>query len=329
MVALDTLNLSAYEAAYQGAAFFPQASPGYLRVSGPDQSSFLQRQTTNDVRLLKPTRAVLTVLTSPTARILDVLYLLQEPEAIGVVTLPGLDEHTARFLKSRIFFMDKVTLISASHEYAQIDLLGPHAPQVLIRLGIERVPEKDEVIASRIEGFSNRILALSENAGLGYRLLAAAEASEAILATLEEQGAARLSSEVYSILRVEAGIPQLGNELTEQYTPLETGLRAAISDQKGCYTGQEIIARQITYDKVTQQMCGLRLESPVNEGERVWAEGKGIGTITSSVTSPTFGHIALGILKRPYHQPETAVKVGKESESGVSGVVTPIPFHSF
>jgi folate-binding Fe-S cluster repair protein YgfZ len=88
MAQTESSTPAGYEAALSGAAFFPQVSAGYLVIGGADREAFLQRQTTNDVRLLAPERALVTVLTSPTAHILDMLTLLADPEAIGALTCP-------------------------------------------------------------------------------------------------------------------------------------------------------------------------------------------------------------------------------------------------
>lgn len=96
---------------------------------------------------------------------------------------------------------------------------------------------------------------------------------------------------------------------------------------KGCYTGQEVIARQVNFDKVTKQMVGLRLEEDLNSGKRVWSleNRQPAGNVTSFATSPRLGSIALAVLKRPFHEPGTQVVVG-EQEQGVGGVVVPLPF---
>ena len=326
--------LAGYDAAQQGAVFFPQTESGYLRIGREDQVAFLQRQTTNDVTALQPGRALVTVLTSATARILDVLYLLKESDAIDALTLPGFGEKTASFLKSRIFFNDNVTVDNLSTLVAQADLFGPQAEAVLKKLGVEQIPGKDEVVSIQLAGEDLRVLSSDPIFGMGYRLLAPAESADPIYQALEEAGALKIAPDIYLTLRVEAGQPEAGYELTDDYTPLETGLETAISGSKGCYTGQEVIARQITYDKVTQRLCGLRLSTWVEPGARVWAAGKPVGTLTSSVESPQFGPIALAILKRPFYEPGTAVTVsnpeeaGIPGEAGISAVVSPLPFHN-
>lgn len=313
-----------YKAALEEVVFYPQPEAGYLRIAGEDRVNFIQRQTTNDVHLLQPPRALLSVLTSPVARILDVFYLLDEVDAIGTLTLPGFAHKTADFLKSRIFFMDRVTVKDFSKSIAQYDLFGPQAQNLLQRLGIQ-APALNQVSDGEIDGKRLRILALEKCFGPGYRLILAASDGETVETTLRQNGALCLSADSFEALRVEIGQPQADKELSEEYTPLEAGLFSAIADGKGCYTGQEIIARQLTYDKVTQQLCGLRLSELTPAGERIYAEGKPAGTLTSFAHSPRFGPIALAILKRPYFQPGTQVALGSAS-SDLSAVVTALPF---
>lgn len=325
MALTTSWNLPGYEAARTYAAFFIQPDAGYLRINGEDRIAFLQRQTTNDLRLLGPDRAMVTVLTSPTARILDVFLLLQEPDAIGVITLPGRGAATGRYLRGRIFFMDRVTVTDASATVAQIDLEGPHAEAVLHALGVIQTPALDQVILATICGVPTRVIGRKGLTGFGYRLLVPAEASGTAIKALGDGGVTPLTVESYETLRVEAGMPGPRSELTEEYTPLEVRLQDAISDRKGCYTGQEVIARQITYDKVTRRLVGLQLETPVVVGNQVLAEGKPVGVITSAAISPRFGPIALAVIKRPYDQPGTAVTAVGESSSA-RAMVTSLPF---
>jgi folate-binding protein YgfZ len=315
-----------YQAALEGVVYYPQPDAGYLRIAGEDRLDFIQRQTTNDIHLLQSPRALLSVLTSPVARILDVFYLLDEVDAIGALTLPGFAPKTAQFLKSRIFFMDRVTVEDLSQETAQYDLLGPQAQDLLQRLGVQ-APALNQVSDVEIVGKRLRILTVEGCFGLGYRLLGTARDTNIVEDALKQSGAMRLSPAGHEAIRVEAGQPQASQELSEEYTPLEAGLFSAIADGKGCYTGQEIIARQITYDKVTQQLCGLRLPELKPTGERVFAEGKPAGTLTSFVQSPRFGPIALAILKRPYFQPGTQVTVGSPASEPGATVVS-LPFQA-
>jgi folate-binding protein YgfZ len=321
----DGLNQE-YRAALEGVVFYPQPDAGYLRIAGDDQSDFIQRQTTNDIHLLQPPRALLSVLTSAVARILDVFYLLNDEEAIGAITLPGFAQKTSQFLKSRIFFMDRVTLEDLSASISQFDLFGPQAQSLLQGLEIQ-LPALNTVSDVEVAGKRVRLLAVEKSFGPGYRLLTEAMDREPVETALKQNGATRLSPTSFETLSVEAGQPQAGKELSEDYTPLEAGLFSTVADGKGCYTGQEILARQLTYDKVTQQLCGLRLTGSVSAGERIYVDGKPAGTLTSFAESPRFGPIALAILKRPYFQPGNQVSVGSPTSRENAKVVS-LPFQA-
>ncbi|MGF1505386.1 MAG: glycine cleavage system protein T [Chloroflexi bacterium] len=292
----------AYTAAHTHAAAYHATAADVLRIAGPDRIDFLQRQSTNDVTQLNPDTAVVTVLTSATARILDVLTLITDGEAIHAVTLPG--RETAAFLRSRIFFMDKVTVEET--DLSVVDIFGPQAAAALAEAGLPDPSDTNGV--TRADG-AVVVVTLADR----IRLLTPEPA--ALLARLDMPV---LSPEGYTVYRVENGIP-LG-ELSEEYTPLETRLGAHVSDAKGCYTGQEIIARQITYDKVTKRLVGLLLDEPVEAGTDVRSEGSRAGTITTAVESPRFGPAALAVLKRDYIAPGTAVSV-----DGVGGRVVELP----
>lgn len=308
-----------------------ETDAGYLRLEGVTRRDFLQRQTTNDVNLLKPERSLLTVLTGPTARILDVFVLLDEGDGIGILTLPGNGERTARFLRSRIFFNDHVALSDAGAAAVQFDVFGPEA-EAALSLAAAAGPEFRDAGTGMVEvnrvielGGGVRVVRMEPSFGLGYRWIAPREAFARIEPRLRQAGLTQVSSDDYASLRVEAGLPSANRELTEEYTPLEAGLRAAVSDHKGCYTGQEIIARQITYDKVTRLLCGLQLSGPAEQGSELSApDGTPAGRLTSTVESPRFGWIGLGIVRRPYHQLGTALRAGAVDTGGA--VVVGLPF---
>lgn len=315
-----------YATAREQAAFLPRMATGFLTVAGPDRLDFLQRQSSNDLNQLAPGRPVQTVLLNAKARILDVLTLLREEELLLAITLPGRVSETLRFLRSRIFFMDDVQLEDAGDEHVVIDLEGPAAPEVLADLGLGNPPAENRVQEHELGGATVRIIGTRGLAGPGFRLVAPAQARGELASLLRGAGAEPLSPEGYHILRVEAGRPEAGHELTDAHTPLEVGLRHLVSENKGCYTGQEVIARQLTYDKVTHQLAGLQLISEASAGDRVWARGRAAGEITSVAHSPQFGRIALGVLRRPHHEPGGQVKVGGDKESADAARVVALPF---
>jgi len=294
--------------------------PGYLRIEGADQADFIQRQTTNDIRRLGLGRSLLTVLTSATARILDVWQLVPESDAIGVVTLPARGGSTARYLQSRIFFMDKVTLADVSSQVAQVWIAGEASIP-----GLSAIPAAGEITEGEIGGVPVRAIGISPALGGGALLLAEEGAGDYLADQLSAAGAHVLTPSDYEVWRVEQGLPGPQGELTGDFTPLEVALGEAVSGEKGCYTGQEIIARQITYDKITRRLFGLRLDGPVAPGDSVEVEGRSAGAITSAVESPRLGPIALAVLKRPHNQPGTPVRVINQGRP-IGGATAALPF---
>ena len=322
-------NPQASQACLQQSVYYPLADAGLLRLQGRDRLTFVQRQTTNNINLLTPQKGQISVLTSATARILDVFFAFspagQAEESL--VMLPSKAAETARYLKNRIFFMDQVSLFNEGELYQQYLLEGPQAGDVLRQLGCQAPEGSDSIQTGMIDNQPITLLGWRGlTAGnLAYRLLTPAAAGQAIEHALQTAGAVLLDEFSREILRVEAGQPALGSELSEEFNPLEVGLSYAVSDNKGCYTGQEIIARQITYDKVTRQMVGLRLAQPVRQGSEVLCEDKSAGKVTSSVESPRFGPLALAVLKRPYFAPETKVVVVSDDQQ-ISAMVAALPF---
>jgi folate-binding protein YgfZ len=317
---MDDSTLAGYAAAQTGAAVYSIPDPGYVRIGGADRADYIQRQTTNDVRLLQPGRTLLTVLTSGTARILDVWRLIAEPDAgpIAAITLPGRGAITARYLQSRIFFKDKVTVVDGSAAWTQFEIVGPAAGHILGGL-----PEPDQITAAEFDGVALRLIGLRPNAAW---VIAPAEQGDRLAARLVEAGAARLNAAVYEALRIEGGRPGPARELTDDYTPLEANLDAAVSSTKGCYSGQEIIARQITYDKVARRLIGLRVEGMGMVGAAVQVEGRTVGVVTSAAESPRHGPIALAVLRRPHCEPQTYVTVVGENGAPVKGQTVALPF---
>lgn len=305
-------------------AFFILPQAGYLRVAGEDRLDFLQRQSTNDLSLLEPGKALTTVLTNPAARILDVFTVFSQGESLELLTLPGYATTTFQYLRSRIFFRDRVEIFDLSHEFIQMDLIGPHLGDALNLPELSGLPASESLINAESLGASMRMIGLRN---WGWRLIIPLREAMDLANHLEAQGITRLDEKQYDILRIESGRPAAGHELTDDYTPLETGLGFAVSDKKGCYTGQEVIARQITYDKITRRLSGVFLDGEVVPGEHVKIADSGltIGKITSVAESPRFGWIALAVLKRPHDQPGTSVVIESRSRL-ISGDVVALPF---
>jgi folate-binding protein YgfZ len=134
---------------------------------------------------------------------------------------------------------------------------------------------------------------------------------------IEQFGGTVIDDETYNLLRIEAGIPIAPNELNDKHNPLETTLVQAISWTKGCYIGQEVIARLDTYDKVQRHLMGFETSDTFQNGSLpisvANAEGEQIGEITSLEFSPSLQKsIGLAFIKTAFAIPGMDIKIGKE-----------------
>ncbi len=276
------------------AAWYRVPQAGTLLVSGPTRQDYLQRQTTNDVGLLSAQRAVPTVLTNPSARILEVFTLVQHGEAMLLLTQPGHAAGLTAYFKRHIFFNDQVSVTDVSAEWEQVEIVGAQAQTALAALSLPAPATLEEVASGRLEG--QGVYALAEDGGM--RLLVPAGVLPALLATLQTAGLAELTASAREQLRIEAGRAG-APEFTDANTPFEVGLRRYVSDTKGCYTGQEVLARQVTYDKIARGLALVRSAAPVQPGASVQLDGRTLGSVSSVATSGD-GTLALAVLRKPF-----------------------------
>ena len=294
------------QALASGAALHLRPLFGILRLAGRDRVDFLQRMTTNDIARLQAGQAALTVLTSPVARIDAVFAVLCRPDDLLLLASEGEAESLRQRLQGQIFFMDKVTVTDESAVLSRLRLLGPTARDLLSAAGLPQPTDDDSFLAE--EGVT--VLRQERYDLPGYEIICAVDELNALEERLTDAGAVLLSdSAAYEARRVELGRPRPGQELTDAFNPLEAGLTWACAENKGCYTGQEIIARQLTYDKVTRSLVRLRSDLPLTEGAPVSVKDRVVGAVTSSGHSPTAGPMALAILKRPHNVAGVAVTV--------------------
>ncbi|MCB0081325.1 MAG: aminomethyltransferase family protein [Caldilineaceae bacterium] len=317
---METATMDAqYVALTKGAAFQLRPTGGVLRMTDDDRIDFLQRMTTNNMAALTPGTSAVTILTSPVARSLFVFTVVCEHDALLLLPALGETEVLLKHLRGQIFFMDKVKIEDVSAHYARLRIMGPEARSTLMDLGYEASSADGAV-----EAVNDVILVHQSEYDLpGYEVLVPTDARAEFLNALMEHGAQRLDDGLaYTARRIELGRPLPDAEISSESNPLESGMGWACADNKGCYTGQEIIARQITYDKVTKTLVGLRSEQLLEAGADVTVEGRSVGEVTSAGHSPALGApVALAIIKRPHNAPGSAVKAG-----GVKAEVVELPF---
>lgn len=269
---------------------------GRIIMTGRDSASLLQRLTTNDVLALQPNQGLQTVLTTPIGRIIDVLHVVRVGDAFWVLTSPGQGPAVYSHLKKNIFFNDQITLSPAARTYRQIALYGVGATVFVSQLSGHDVTAIPQWQAHVFAVADAEVIAtpIAPLAGGGWRLLI----PNGAVAACGLDRLSPVSDVTLNQWQVEAAVPAYGHELSTDYIPLEAGLEQAISFKKGCYVGQEIIARMESRGRRAKQLSRVRLASLVATPVAITTvAGKDAGTVTRVVDSSRYGVIGLAYLK--------------------------------
>lgn len=319
-----TANPELYHAALNGVVRLDDSTRGRVRLTGNDRASLLHRLTTNDINALKPGQGTRTVLINHNARILDLLTVYALPEHLLVTNNPGQGATLTRFLQSKIFFNDKVVAEDLSTETIQIQLYGPQSAALLQQAtSVDPTDWPLHHVQVAAVGAAQVWLARTlPLGGDGFVILAQRDDAEIVQQSLA--AAPVIDGETLDVLRIEQGYPVARRELSTEYIPLETGLTDAVSFTKGCYVGQEIIARMESRNRLAKRLMGLRLSQSLPPGGKLRYEGKEAGDLTSVAESPQLGPIGLAYVRTAAATPGTQIEVG----DGVQAEVVELPFRT-
>ena len=333
MSQLDPRTEQQYWAAHKNAAVVDRSDLGRIAMVGRDCLDLLHRLSTQDLLHVQSGQGTRTVLTSDKGRILDVLTVYRMVDRLILLTSPDRQADTLAWL-DRYTFSEDSAASDLTPNTGLLAVLGPKAVDVAERAAGQSVAglEKYEHVESQIAGVPVTIARAHEPLD-GLQVLVhdrerLAEVMEALLTVGAPLGVQRIGPAAYEVLRIEAGIGAYGRELGEQYNPLEAQLRDSISFRKGCYIGQEVIARLDSYQKVQKLQMGLLLppgEVP-STGTKLIAEGKEVGLVTSATVSPALGRpIALAYVAFKAAKAGMSLALETSPESHAAQVVD-LPF---
>jgi len=316
MDAAPTIELDGQYRALREEAGFLGRRRGVVRVNGRQAAEFLQGQLTNDLEALAADEGCYAALLDRKGHMqADMRALRLGTGEIWLDTEPEAVEPVLRHL--RMYSVGReVEIEEASSAWAVTSLIGPAAVEAA-----GTAPLPGEHAQRRFERQGVEVLAVATDLGLDL-ITRAGQASE-LRSLLAESGAAEVSEAAAEILRVESGRPRFGREMTSATIPQEAGIEGrAVSFTKGCYIGQETVARLHYKGKANRHLRGLRMEAPVSDGEEVALEAREVGRIGTAVISPAHGPIALAVIRREA-EPGALVQVG---ENGVRARVVEPPF---
>ena len=321
-----------YRAATQGVALADRSPIGRLQATGPDVLDLLNRLSTNRVDPLEPGAGAATVLTTNKGRIIDWITVLHPGDRTVILTSPPCAEAVSAWI-DRYTIIEDVTVEDVTPSTALIGVLGPAASAAVEAVLGPSAAELPPLGCRSVPWGAGAVLAARTSPlGVpGYDLMVDAADAASLWDALAEAGAARgvqpIGLEAMEALRVENGLPRWGQELGDAYNPLEAGLTESVSWTKGCYIGQEVVARLWTYHKVQKYLVGLAFQG---DGEARPAPGAAlrvgdarVGALTSVAFSPGAGAmLGLGYLRAAHATVGQAVEVPLEDDRIVHGVVT-------
>ncbi len=305
-----------YRALKEEAGVVDRSARGKLVVRGADAAEYLQGQLTNDVEALAPDAGCYAALLDRKGHMqADMRVLRLGGGELWLDTEPGTVATVERHL--RMYSIGReVEIEDASADWSILSVVGPAAAEVA---GSPPLSPEHAHRSYRRDGAEVRAVATD----VGVDLIVPAAHSQALKEELARAGAPEVSESAAEIIRVESGRPRFGREMTPATIPQEAGIDdRAVSFTKGCYIGQETVARLHYKGRPNRRLRGLRLESPAAAGDRIALGEREVGTVGTAALSPALGPIALAVIRREA-EPGARVEVG---EAAIAAEVVELPF---
>ena len=325
-----TTRASAYDnaqflAATEGAAFY-NSHAGRLKAVGADGLDLLNRMSTNAVVDLQPGEGAPTILTTDRGRILDILGVVNLGDYVLLLTSSGRQEAVIEWL-DRYTIMEDLEIFDITGETAMLTVLGPSAADAIAKamdVNVADVPSHHSVVT---EAGGRVVTVINRPQGMlsGFDIVLSPEDLDAVADALAGAGIVAINEDSYQITRICAAIPEYGREMGDAYNPLEAGLIGGVDFEKGCYIGQEVIARLDTYNKVQKRLVTLRLPEGSEDvsGATLRHEGRDVGVVTSAARNPSTGEVTgLGYARSAHAGVGALLEIG---ESGAMAEVTGLP----
>jgi tRNA-modifying protein YgfZ len=309
------------EAARSHVAIYDSSHWGKILVGDRDRLRFLHNQSTADFEKRKSGEGCDTVFVTSTARTIDLATGLILDDEVFLIVSPNRRKYLFDWLDRYIFFADRVTLKDVTDRTASFTIMGEESRSLLTQLGADLIdlPSHHHRVVT-IDGIETRIIVGTELGLPGYQLICDRDVAAQLWQKITDLGAIPLGENAWEVLRIQQGRPKPDAELTEDYNPLEVGLWDSIFFDKGCYIGQETIARLNTYKGVKQYLWGVKLAKSVNVGTPLTIDGEKVGVLTSC-TETDAGIFGLGYVRAK------AGGVGlKVSLDNVDGEIIALPF---
>jgi len=313
-----------YNSLWMGTGLKLISEKGIIELRGADALDYLHRISTNSLKDLEKNFYTTTIFTNEKGRVIDRVGVINAGDALILLGSPQNQVKTSGWIRKYII-QDDVSVNDYDGRYVFFSLEGPQADS-FIRILVGNDINKIEINQCReffVEDIHLFILKLKDAFdNFKYIVFASpAYAKKMIQFMLENKGVFDFSlvqDDVYDVYRVECGIPKAPNELNDFYNPLELNLANDVCFSKGCYVGQEVIARLQTYDKVQNTLCGVVFNEPINDINAEFTlydrNDEACGDVTSIVINPvTNKTIGLAVVKRSCFANGAKLKAGSKN----------------
>ncbi|MBH0201387.1 MAG: aminomethyl transferase family protein [Nitrospira sp.] len=310
---------------------------GKLRVTGEDRVKWLQSVISNDIRPLQPGQGRYSSLLTHKGKMLTYFRLYMQTEAVMLEDVGEIGDTTFQALRKFLLYGVKAKMENCAESWGLLLISGPKATHVVqSAFGVDVTDLKPvDFVTAQIGGHHALVLCTEETGEVDIELLLPAEsllsAWTSVMQAGDKFGIRAIGTHAREALRIEAGIPKAGPDLNEEIVPPEASLEGkAFSLSKGCYPGQEVVARMDTYGNVRRKLVGLVLQDSVvpSHGAKLYHGDREVGWISSAVRSPQLSKtLAFGFPLRDFSKPGTELTV--EFEGGKHpATVQPLPFYT-
>lgn len=295
-------------------------------ISGTGGLEYLNNQSTNDLSHLQVGQGTKTVFVTATAQILDLTTVLRLESGIWLITSPSRRQRLRETLMRTLIFVRGAKLEDRTEETMLLRLVGSQSHTALSRLGLSIPADLAPHDHLTVDLNGNPLWVIGGNdLGLpGLTLMGSQDQGESLRQALRETELVWGDDETWEQLSLLQGRPEADRELTESYNPLEAGLWSAISLSKGCYIGQEVLAKQVTYGRIRQTLWGVQLTGAVEPGTEVQINGDKAGILTRAGWTEQ-GYVGLAYIRSKFSpQMGQGVQIGE-----ISGKLVQRPYLSY
>ena len=297
-----------------------------IAVAGPDRATYLQGLLTNDIPALSAGTGCYAAWLTPQGRMLTDMHVLESGGLI-LLDVPAETAGATRDRLEQFIFTENVQVELLAGKLTGVWIHGPKAAAVVLRVLLDAPDRSERTDPTSLRDYQHVSMSFHEQPvsvaridqlGVpGFCVYIEPSHERDLIAALIQAGAQEVSHEAIEAVRIEAGYPVFGVDMTDDTIPLEAGIEErALSMSKGCYVGQEVIIRVLHrgHGRVARKLVTLRIDGVVPQrGARLFAADRDVGFVTSAADSPRLGAIAMAYVHRDFLTPGTTLDAATDS----------------